>query len=276
MKNIDLATVEGFGDEWERFDQSEMSLKEREIIFATQFDIFPWHILPPNPEGCDIGCGSGRWSNMVAPRVGHLHCVEPSSALSVAKRTLAGHSNVSFHNAGVDDLPMPDESLDFAYSLGVLHHIPDTAAAMRACVKKLKPGAPFLVYLYYRFDTRPGWYQKLWQLSESIRSVVSKQSHGLRYFTSQILAGAVYWPLARAAALAEQTGVNVEHWPLTAYRKRSFYVMRTDALDRFGTQLEHRFTKTEIEEMMRDSGLENIRFSDAVPFWVAVGTKCAG
>jgi 2-polyprenyl-3-methyl-5-hydroxy-6-metoxy-1,4-benzoquinol methylase len=32
--------------------------------------------------------------------------------------------------------------------LGVLHHIPDTAAAMRDCVRKLKLGAPFLFYLY--------------------------------------------------------------------------------------------------------------------------------
>jgi SAM-dependent methyltransferase len=271
--NIDPATVEGFGDEWTRFDQSKMSPAERSFIFATQFDIFPWDALPSGAIGCDIGCGSGRWSNMVAPMVGHLHCVEPSSAIEVAKRILAPHSNVSFHNVGVDDLPMADSSLDFAYSLGVLHHIPDTALAMKACVNKLKPGAPFLVYLYYRFDNRPAWYQRLWQLSETIRSVVSRQNHSMRYAISQIIAGLVYWPIARGAALGEKAGINVKNWPLVAYRHRSFYVMRTDALDRFGTQLEHRFTRVEIEAMMQSCGLENIKFSDGLPFWVAVGTK---
>ena len=49
--------------------------------------------------------------------------------------------------------------------------------------------------------------------------------------------------------------------------------MKTDALDRFGTKLEHRFTKNEILIMMKDCGLKNIKFSDCIPFWVAVGVK---
>ena len=49
--------------------------------------------------------------------------------------------------------------------------------------------------------------------------------------------------------------------------------MRTDALDRFGTQLEQRFTKKQILEMMELAGLERINFSDAVPYWCAVGYK---
>ena len=49
--------------------------------------------------------------------------------------------------------------------------------------------------------------------------------------------------------------------------------MRTDALDRFGTQLEQRFTRNEIKNMMEKAGLENIKFSDSKPYWVAVGFK---
>jgi hypothetical protein len=47
--------------------------------------------------------------------------------------------------------------------------------------------------------------------------------------------------------------------------------MRTDALDRFGTRLEHRYTRDEIDRMMRAAGLERIAFSDQAPFWCAVG-----
>jgi hypothetical protein len=49
--------------------------------------------------------------------------------------------------------------------------------------------------------------------------------------------------------------------------------MRTDALDRFGTPLEQRFTRAQITKMMTAAGLENIRFSDGFPFWCAVGFK---
>ena len=56
-------------------------------------------------------------------------------------------------------------------------------------------------------------------------------------------------------------------------RTASFYTMRTDALDRFGTRLEHRFTRDEIERMMTDAGLTDITFSDRPPFWVACGRR---
>jgi hypothetical protein len=51
--------------------------------------------------------------------------------------------------------------------------------------------------------------------------------------------------------------------------------MRTDALDRFGTRLEQRFTRAEIEVMMRRAGLTDIRFSETEPYWVACGRKAS-
>jgi len=143
--NIDGSTVAGFGDEWERFDQSELGSVEAKKLFDQYFHVFPWNDLPEKAEGFDLGCGSGRWAKMVAPLVGRLHCIDPSAALEVAKRNLVGNENCDFYLAGVDDMPIANQSMDFGYSLGVLHHIPDTQAAMSACVKKLKIGAPFLV-----------------------------------------------------------------------------------------------------------------------------------
>jgi len=49
--------------------------------------------------------------------------------------------------------------------------------------------------------------------------------------------------------------------------------MQTDALDRFGTKLERRFTKKQIRTMMEDAGLANVEFSNNEPFWCAVGIK---
>ena len=105
------------------------------------------------------------------------------------------------------------------------------------------------------------------------RRVISEMPHGLRFATSQVLAASVYWPLARSARALELLGVPVKNLPLSAYRERSFYVMRTDALDRFGTRLEQRFTRARIDAMMTDAGLERITFSDKLPFWCAVGYK---
>src|SRR5664279_4379815 len=140
-RNIDPDVAAGFGHEWSTFRQSEdeFSPTDREAIFKSYFNIFPWSDLPPDPVGIDVGCGSGRWSVMVAPRVGHLQLLDASTdALAVARQTLANTTNVSFHLASVGDIPLRDNSLDFAFSLGVVHHVPDTMAAIRTIATILK------------------------------------------------------------------------------------------------------------------------------------------
>jgi len=272
-ENIDKQVVACFGDEWSRFDQSELSKDELEQMFDNYFNIFPWEKLSAEAVGFDLGCGSGRWAKMVAPRVGTLHLIDASAdALAVAERNLKGADNCYFHNASVEEIPLENDSCDFGYSLGVLHHIPDTQAGLQACIDKLKSGAPFLLYLYYRFDNRPVWFRMIWKTSDVVRRFVSKMPHTLRFGLSQMLAAGVYFPLARTAKVLEKSGMNVESFPLAQYRNNSFYVMRTDALDRFGTRLERRFTKIEMRQMMEDVGLENITFSHT-SFWTAVGFK---
>lgn len=274
MANEDLKTIEGFGEEWARFQQSSLSEAELKTYFDQYFSVFPWESLPVNAVGLDLGCGSGRWARYVAPRVGLLHCVDASAkALDVARRNLSGVQNCRFVQASVDSIPLPDGSMDFGYSLGVLHHLPDTAAAIRACARKLKPGAPLLLYLYYRFDNRPAWFQALWRLSDTGRRTISRLPHRLRHIVTDAIAAWVYLPLATAARVAERAGADVKNLPLSAYRNSSFYTMRTDALDRFGTRLEQRFTQAEIAKMMTDAGLVNIRFRGESPFWCSVGTK---
>jgi ubiquinone/menaquinone biosynthesis C-methylase UbiE len=275
-KNVDPDVAAGFGHEWSTFRQSETEFTsaDREAIFQSYFHIFPWNELPPDPVGIDVGCGSGRWSVMVAPRVGHLHLLDASAdALAVARQNLADATNVSFHLASVGDIPVDDNSLDFAFSLGVLHHVPDTMAAIRAIANKLKVGAPFLIYLYYALDNRPWWYRAIWRFSNIFRTIISRLPPGLRLVISQIIAVVIYWPLARFAALVERAGFSPAAIPLESYRHRKFYVMRTDAYDRFCTTLEQRFTRQQIEQMLAGAGFGAISFSDTVPYWGAVGKK---
>lgn len=272
--NIDQLTVEGFGEEWDSFDQNPLTGDEYTWMFESYFGIFPFDSLSADAEGFDLGCGSGRWAAGVIDRVGTLNCIDPSEkALAVARRRLDGKTNARFHCASVDAMPLADSSQDFGFSLGVLHHVPDTAAALNDCVKKLKPGAPMLLYLYYAFDNRPGWFRALWKVSDLGRRMICRLPFGVRKKVTNVIAVLVYWPLARTAGLFEKLGADVAAFPLSTYRNNSFYSMRTDALDRFGTRLERRFTRADIIAMMQAAGLEGIRFSPHVPHWVVVGTR---
>jgi len=206
--------------------------------------------------------------------VQHLHLLDPSAeALKVVKQNLSSVHNVRYQLHSVANIPLPSKSLDFAFSLGVLHHVPDTEAAIAAIADKLKPNAPFLVYLYYAFDNRPAWYRLLWCITDKARVVVSRLPHPLRLIISQIIATLTYWPLARLARFLAQHDRSVAALPLSYYADRSFYVMRTDAYDRFCTRLEKRFRRDEIERMLTRAGIKNVTFSEKQPFWCAVGIK---
>jgi hypothetical protein len=73
------------------------------------------------------------------------------------------------------------------------------------------------------------------------------------------------------ARIAKHFSVS-DSWPLNFYTDRSFYVMRTDALDIFGTKLEQR-TKPQIVTMLESAGLKDIRFSLTQPHWVCTASK---
>ncbi len=274
MKNLDALTVKDFGAEWHKYSQKELKNEERLELFNRYFSIFPWDKLPKNSMGFDAGCGSGRWAMEVASRVGTLHCVDASEqALGVAKQNLQNEKNCSFHHSILEEMPIPNASMDFGYSLGVLHHIPNTLEALKACTIKLKPGAPFLLYLYYRFDNRPLWFVALWRISDIFRRMISKLPSPIKIFTCQMIAATLYWPLARLAKLLAALSIPVEKLPLSSYKDTSFYTMKTDALDRFGTRLEQRFTRQEMQEMMEVAGLERVIFREETPYWCAVGYR---
>jgi NDP-sugar pyrophosphorylase family protein len=83
----------------------------------------------------------------------------------------------------------------------------------------------------------------------------------------------IYYPLARFAYFLEKLGFNASFFPLSDYRHKTFYFMKTDALDRFGTRLEKRFSKKQIHNMLAEAGFKEVVFSENTPFWVCISRK---
>jgi SAM-dependent methyltransferase len=274
LSNQDKNTVQSFGDEWTRINQSSLQEKEKLEIFNDYFSIFPFDRINKTSVGFDMGCGSGRWATIIAPKVKKLYCIDASpGAIKVAKENLKMFDNVVYLASSVDETNLSKESFDFGYSLGVLHHLPNTLSAISSCSTLLKDGAPFLLYLYYAFDNKSKLYKLIWRLSELIRSPVSKMPSRLKLFVTNLIAITVYFPMSRISLLIENIGLPVDNLPLSYYRDKSFYTMRTDSRDRFGTPLEKRFTKEAIKSMLESENFENIYFSDHKPYWVVVANK---
>jgi SAM-dependent methyltransferase len=272
--NIDSATVESFGEEWKEFHQ----FRDEEInrIGDSYFDLVEPAMTGKEKIAADFGCGTGRWTKYFANRVGAIAAIDPSEAIFTASSVLDNIENVSLYKASIDNLPFDNNYFDFGFSLGVLHHIPDTQMAMNSCIEKIKPGGFFLVYLYYNFDNRSMLFKAVYWLSNLIRLVVCKLPPGLKKGVCNFLAVVLYMPFILLARLLKKLGVPQRirgKIPLQIYEDASFYVIRNDSLDRFGTPLEQRFTREQITNMMGNAGLENIIISKNAPYWHAIGRK---
>ncbi|MFN6943737.1 MAG: class I SAM-dependent methyltransferase [Cytophagaceae bacterium] len=272
--NIDWKTVESFGDEWAIFS----SFEEKEIkrIGDQYFDIIDDRIIDENSYVLDVGCGTGRWTRYISDKVGFVEAIDPSSAVVQASHMLKDKKNVRITQAEVDHIPFEDGSFDLVFSLGVLHHIPDTKAGIKKCVEKVKPGGRFMVYLYYNLDNRSVFFKGIFYFSNIIRFVVSSLPKTIKRAFSDLLAILLYLPFISLAKFLNKFSLTrgiVKFIPLSYYRDKSFTVIRNDSLDRFGTPIEHRFSKKQIELMLKEAGLTDIRFSDNEPYWHAVGKK---
>jgi len=273
-KNIDQKTVDSFGDEWQAFHGFDDS--EIQKLGDEYFDIISTEMLNNSTSVLEVGCGSGRFLKYVSDKAGLVVGVDPSHAIHAANNLIGPKDNVILVKASANDLPFPDASFDFVYSIGVLHHIPDTFKALQACVNKVKVGGYFFTYIYYNLDNRGFLFRSLFNFSTVLRRGVSKLSGKPKRFVCDVLAIGIYMPFVSFNRFLKAVGVseNVrKKIPLYGYENKSFYIIRNDSLDRFGTPLEQRFTKKQIMEMMQNAGLTNITFSNNIPYWHVVGKR---
>ncbi len=268
--------IDDFGEEWERFDFTN---EEQLTALKSQFERYVEPLPGDFFEGekkviADFGAGTGRWSYFFKDHALELYVIEPSmKAFQVAKNKLSRFSQVTLLNQSVESNEIQESSLDLAVSLGVLHHIQDTGQAIKDIASKIKPDGMFLCYLYYALDDKPFAYRFLWKSSDILRKSISNMPKKLKTFLTDLIAIFIYFPLARTSLFLKKLGVSTKNFPLHHYENLSFYVMRNDALDRFGTTLEQRFTQSQIVEMLREAGFAGYKFSEREPFWTFTATK---
>jgi SAM-dependent methyltransferase len=277
-QNLDQEVINSFGHEWAAFDYSE---SENDEALDKQFRAYcaPRDLGKFNANlavAADFGAGSGRWASRLLPYFSLIYALEPSDgANQVLRNKFKNETRLRILQETVGDNSIPAQSLDLAMSLGVLHHIPDTSLAIRDVASKVKSGGLFLCYLYYKLENKPVFYRGLFWTSNSLRWVISRLPYPMRRLIAQIIAGAIYLPLARTSKLLGNRGKDVSNFPLHHYANMPFVMLQNDALDRFGTRLEQRFSKKEITEMLRIAGfdLSTLKFSATEPFWTFSVTK---
>jgi len=136
-------TRESFGYEWTHFNDWRDSGSTNFTDYFAGVDLGSLR----DAVVLDAGCGMGRHARQIAPYAGQVIAIDFSAAIEQAARNTADCPNVSCVQADLLGLPIAGNTVDFAYSLGVLHHLEKTEAALAGLVGKLKPGGRLRVYL---------------------------------------------------------------------------------------------------------------------------------
>jgi SAM-dependent methyltransferase len=138
--------VASFGRQWNRYDVVRPD--EDEAVFRVKTGVEPAALR--GQLVLDAGCGGGRYSCLLARRGARVIGVDLSTAVERAKTACADSPNVDIIQADLLDLPLTEESFDFAFSIGVLHHSPNPRAAFAQVAARVRLGGRLAVWLYRR------------------------------------------------------------------------------------------------------------------------------
>ncbi len=259
-------TRQSFGYEWTHFSDWTASGATN---FADYFgdlsleSLAGLHVL-------DAGCGMGRHARMMAPHVGRLLAMDFSAAIDQAARTLAECRHVTCIQADLTRPPLAEASFDYVYSLGVLHHLDDTAAALSGLVRLVKPGGRVRVYLYWQPE---GWRGRLLALVNALRPLTTRLPFPVLKAFCYVLSVGLWVGVILPYRLLLAAGIDsVRCLPLVQYAKYPFTILYNDQFDRFSAPIEKRYRAGEVKKLLEQCGLESVsvwpRFG-----WIAEGRR---
>jgi SAM-dependent methyltransferase len=261
-------TQASFGYEWTHFNDWRQS---GETNFNDYFEGVDVSTLTRSLV-LDAGCGMGRHARQIAPFAGRVVAVDFSQAIDQAARNTREFTNVDCLQADLLALPLKDGSFDFVYSLGVLHHLEETASALQRLVGKLKPGGRLRVYLYWK---RHGWPGRLLRFVTMARRVTTRLPFPLLRVLCGILSVGLYAVVVLPYRLLSAIGFRRhEAWPLYIYSKYPFNVLYNDQFDRFSAPIEKRYDPEDVEALLRSVGLQQVEVRPCFG-WIGDGIKPA-
>lgn len=269
---LKLATRESFGYEWTHFHEM---LPEWERNADYYFEPIGGPQALRDLLVMDGGCGKGRHAYHVLKNGARLVAVDFSRAVDVARSNCAAVGGERlFVQADLMNLPFRKETFDLAYSLGVLHHLPDPEGGFRKIVAVVKPGGRALTYLYHALEGEPVK-QAILRVVNLARRVTTKLPHNvLLPLTTALGYGLFAGVVVPYRLMSRVPGVKsfAETLPLKSYAPYPVRVIVNDQFDRFSAPIENRYRRAEVQGWLDGAGLADGSVLGGAG-WRAVGTK---
>jgi SAM-dependent methyltransferase len=236
-----------FGFQWNRFARTQLDSANGTTESRDTFvEKTGWTLADlKGVRVLDAGCGMGRFAEVCADAGAEVHAIDLSIAVEAAARNLSGRQNVSVYQADIMNLPFAEGSFDRIYSLGVLHHTPNTRAAFERLVPLLKPGGIITIWVY---STE----LLVWRGGELLRRFTPRLSRHWLLRLSRLAIPMYYVHNNRLA------GRFTRVWlPTSLHRNPEWRWL--DTFDWYAPKYQWKHSAEEVEGWFRDAGLEGVR-----------------
>ncbi len=250
------ATAESFGWQWQHFTHTDE-------LYAEQF--LGW-IAPVTPNFFENklvlegGCGKGRHTELAA-RWGARDVVgvDLSDAVDTAFTATRQLENAHIIQADLYHLPLA-RVFDYAFSVGVLHHLPDPRAGFRSLATRVKPGGQISAWVYGAENNQ--WITRYVNPLRKVTSgidqrallQISKLPTALMYLATKI----VYGPLNRGAAGRKISRHLFYNDYLKAISKFGWREQHTIVFDHLVAPTSHYIRREDFAEWWKDVGANEV------------------
>jgi len=255
--------ADSFGYQWHRFQRTQLdnanrNLSERDFVRKTG-------LKPQDLKGklvLDVGCGMGRFAEVVTRWGARVVGIDLSVAAEVAVKNLADREFVGFQ-ADVFALPFAPETFDCIYRMGVLHHTPDCEKAVKVLPQYLKPGGTLVVWLY-------SGYNKWYRFSDQYRKITHRISPRVLHNFFRVAVPFFYWldRGLRAIPFVGRPVAGIVHhvFPVNFHRDPEIRVL--DTLDWYSPKYQSKHTYEQVFRWFESCGLEALNVGE-----VSVGVR---
>ena len=257
-------TINDFGEQWSIYRDNEGFYGSMELFSDI---IFPF-LTPGEIRNCkvaEIGSGTGRIVNMlVEAGAKHVVALEPSNAFEVLRQNIREREKVTCIKITGDKLP-PCGDLDYIFSIGVLHHIPNPKPVVEAALKALRPGGRILIWLYGKEGN--GLYL---ELLTPLRVLTKHLPHFILAFIVEIM----YWPLILYTKCCHRLPLPLKGYLLSVFEKMSQDKRKLIIYDQLNPSYAKYYTESEAEKLLSDGGFSNVQAHHRHGYsWTLIGTR---
>jgi len=257
-------TIRDFGEQWHKYSGNEGYYGSLELFS----DILSPFLKPEEIRDCrvaEVGSGTGRIVNMLlSAGARHVIAVEPSDAFEILTENVLDPKKVTCLKMNGEQLPAYG-NLDYIFSIGVLHHIPDPTPVVDAAFNALRRGGRFLVWLYGKEGN--GLYLAF---IRPLRGLTKRLPH----FMLASLVEIMYWALVFYIKVCHWLPLPLREYMLSILEKMPPEKRRLIIYDQLNPSYAKYYTKFEAEKLLKDGKFVEIRTHHRHGYsWTVIGTK---